>query len=208
MTRSAEMNGTNDRHSKHCIAIPILPSRTIVCCLLTPQSTYPHALPRAPTRFDFRTSTRYCKELRVGDLRWGPTHTEKFWREHAQRFDSHDFGTVQELIKIVQMAVTLEKMHPGWGKGEESKEGKAVEVEDGEGGVTDLAVGGKPLTPLMIAIACYDLGEFVRFYPQGKAISKNLGAKDQVRILCKRGGWVISCVGVWIVLCAFQRHCF
>ena len=166
-----------------------------------------------PTRFDFRTSTRYCKELRVGDLRWGPTHTEKFWREHAQRFDSHDFGTVQELIKIVQMAVTLEKMHPGWGNGEESKEGKAVEVEDGEGGVTDLAVGGKPLTPLMIAIACYDLGEFVRFYPQGKAISKNLGAKDQVRMLCKRVGGVCVCVCDQLCRCVdcivcIQRHCF
>ena len=28
------------------------------------------------------------------------------------------------------------------------------------------------------AIACYDIGEFVRFYPNGKAIVKRLGAKE------------------------------
>lgn len=33
------------------------------------------------------------------------------------------------------------------------------------------------------AIACYDLGEFVRFYPNGRAIAKRLGAKDLVMAL-------------------------
>jgi len=30
------------------------------------------------------------------------------------------------------------------------------------------------------SVACYDLGEFVRFYPNGRSIAKNLGAKDLV----------------------------
>ncbi len=30
------------------------------------------------------------------------------------------------------------------------------------------------------AIACYDLGEFVRHYPNGRSIAKRLGAKDLV----------------------------
>ncbi|CAM9331660.1 unnamed protein product [Chrysoparadoxa australica] len=30
------------------------------------------------------------------------------------------------------------------------------------------------------AIACYDIGEFVRFYPSGRSIAKHLGAKDVV----------------------------
>jgi V-type H+-transporting ATPase subunit H len=33
---------------------------------------------------------------------------------------------------------------------------------------------------VVVAIACYDLGEFVRFYPTGKAILKYLGAKTVV----------------------------
>ena len=32
----------------------------------------------------------------------------------------------------------------------------------------------------VVAVACYDLGEFVRFYPNGKSLAKNLGAKDTV----------------------------
>lgn len=34
--------------------------------------------------------------------------------------------------------------------------------------------------PEVVSVACYDLGEFVRFYPNGKSIVKNLGAKDLV----------------------------
>ena len=32
----------------------------------------------------------------------------------------------------------------------------------------------------VVAIACYDIGEFVRFYPNGRAIVKRLGAKELV----------------------------
>lgn len=34
--------------------------------------------------------------------------------------------------------------------------------------------------PGVISLACYDLGEFVRFYPNGKSIVKSLNAKDKV----------------------------
>ena len=30
------------------------------------------------------------------------------------------------------------------------------------------------------SIACYDIGEFVRYYPNGRAIAKRLGAKELV----------------------------
>ncbi|CAM9151453.1 unnamed protein product [Ascophyllum nodosum] len=32
----------------------------------------------------------------------------------------------------------------------------------------------------VVSIACYDLGEFVRFYPSGKTIARHLGAKERV----------------------------
>ena len=32
----------------------------------------------------------------------------------------------------------------------------------------------------VVAIACYDIGEFVRFYPNGRSITKRLGAKELV----------------------------
>jgi len=30
----------------------------------------------------------------------------------------------------------------------------------------------------VVAIACYDLGEFVRFYPNGRLVAKGMGARD------------------------------
>ena len=32
----------------------------------------------------------------------------------------------------------------------------------------------------VVAIACYDLGEFVRFYPNGRLVAKGLGAREVV----------------------------
>ena len=32
-------------------------------------------------------------------------------------------------------------------------------------------------------VACYDIGEFVRFYPNGRASAKRLGAKDTIMAL-------------------------
>lgn len=34
----------------------------------------------------------------------------------------------------------------------------------------------------VVSVACYDLGEFVRFYPNGKSIVKHLGAKDLIMV--------------------------
>jgi len=31
-----------------------------------------------------------------------------------------------------------------------------------------------------VAVACFDLGEFVRFYPGGKSLLRSYGAKDRV----------------------------
>ena len=32
----------------------------------------------------------------------------------------------------------------------------------------------------VVSVACYDIGEFVRHYPNGKSIAKRLGAKDAI----------------------------
>jgi len=39
----------------------------------------------------------------------------------------------------------------------------------------------------VMSIACYDIGEFVRHYPNGRAVAKKLGAKDIVMLLIEHG---------------------
>lgn len=53
-------------------------------------------------------------------------------------------------------------------------------------------------------IACYDIGEFVRHYPNGRAIAKRLGAKDIIMQLIEHDNeelrrHALSCVSKMMV---------
>lgn len=91
---------------------------------------------------NFKEMTRwevYQNEVETGQLQWGSTHTDVFFKENAKMMEGRDgdFNLVKILISLIT-----------------SKD-------------EDIA-----------AIACFDLGEFCRHYPNGRAIAKRLGAKD------------------------------
>jgi V-type H+-transporting ATPase subunit H len=91
---------------------------------------------------NFKEMTRwevYQNEVETGQLQWGSTHTDAFFKENAKMMEGKDGNF--DLIKILISLVS-------------SKD------ED------------------VAAIACFDLGEFCRHYPNGRAIAKRLGAKD------------------------------
>lgn len=83
----------------------------------------------------------YKNEVESGQLKWGSTHTEAFFKENARLIEGTDgdFHLLKVLIALLQ--------------------NRDEEVS---------------------AIACYDIGEFVRHYPNGRAIAKRLGAKELV----------------------------
>jgi len=83
----------------------------------------------------------YVNEVESGQLAWGNTHTEAFFKENAKMIEGKDgdFRLLKVLIALL-----------------------SSDDED------------------VAAIACYDIGEFVRHYPNGRAIAKKLGAKDLV----------------------------
>lgn len=91
---------------------------------------------------NFREMTRwevYQNEVETGQLQWGSTHTDAFFRENAKMMEGKDgdFHLIKVLIVLIG-----------------SKD------ED------------------VAAIACFDLGEFCRHYPNGRSIAKRLGAKE------------------------------
>merc|ERR1719161_2813805 len=86
----------------------------------------------------------YENEVKTGQLQWGSTHTDAFFKENAKMMEGKDgdFGLIKILISLLS-----------------SKE------ED------------------VAAIACFDLGEFCRFYPNGRHFAKRLGAKEMAMML-------------------------
>mmetsp|Transcript_3294 Transcript_3294/g.7286 ORF Transcript_3294/g.7286 Transcript_3294/m.7286 type:complete len:161 (-) Transcript_3294:240-722(-) len=91
---------------------------------------------------NFKEMTRwevYQNEVETGQLQWGSTHTDAFFKENAKMMEGKDgdFNIIKILISLIS-----------------SKD------ED------------------VAAIACFDLGEFCRHYPNGRSILKRLGAKE------------------------------
>lgn len=77
--------------------------------------------------------------------RWGIVHTEKFWKENAKFAEENDFKIIKDLIALLKSATA------------------AVAAKAGDGEET------------VVCIALYDLGEFTRFYPNGRGIVNTLG---------------------------------
>ena len=91
---------------------------------------------------NFKEMTRwevYQNEVETGQLQWGSTHTDAFFKENAKMMEGKDGD-----FKLVKLLTSL------------------LSSKD-----EDIA-----------AIACFDLGEFCRHYPNGRAIAKRLGAKE------------------------------
>lgn len=85
---------------------------------------------------------KYVAQVDSGDLDWGLTHSEAFWKENARLAETDDFSVVKKLVSLL--------------------------------GTTN---------PTVVAVSCYDLGEFVRFYPNGKTVLKHIGAKNKLLAL-------------------------
>lgn len=91
---------------------------------------------------NFKEMTRwevYQNEVETGQLQWGSTHTDAFFKENVKMMEGKDGD-----FKLVKILISL------------------LSSND-----EDIA-----------AIACFDLGEFCRHYPNGRAIAKRLGGKD------------------------------
>lgn len=102
---------------------------------------------------------RYCHELSNGKLKWSILHTEKFWLENVMQFEKDEFKAIQQLADIIKLYAhnIIQKSETG-----ESKE---------------------EIDAVTVAVACFDIGEFARLYPNGKKICQKFKIKENIMIL-------------------------
>jgi len=92
---------------------------------------------------------RYEQELKTGSLKWGYTHTSKFWGENVMKFESNDFRALKMLAQLI------------------------------------LSPASDNTT---LAVACYDIGEFVTLHPLGKRKVAQLQIKERIMELMAVSG--------------------
>ena len=130
---------------------------------------------------------RYKKEVLRGEIKWGPVHSEKFFRDNAESIADDDFKLVNKLIDILRQAVATSPSIAAENDNEESK-GKSDNSNnnsrnDDSNSTKNMIQNLSTLSMESVAVACYDLGEFMRFYPAGKRILIGLGAKTLIMAL-------------------------
>lgn len=114
----------------------------------------------AETIRNMSTFDKYSVEVASGALSWNnPAHkNEIFWRENINQFDAKNFALVKDLIRWAEPAA------PG------------LVVAGSIAGVG--GPGAAEREEVAREVACYDLGEFARFHPDGKKVLARLRAKE------------------------------
>lgn len=93
----------------------------------------------------FSSIDRFRTQVSRKQLRWGPCHTEEFWKENFIHFERKEN---LELIGVLANDCL--------------EEGVENRIK---------------------AVACHDLGEFARFFPQGKEILNRHNVKAKMTML-------------------------
>ena len=130
---------------------------------------------------------RYKKEVLRGEIKWGPVHSEKFFRDNAEAIADDDFKLVNKLIDILRQAVAESPTIAANNASDDNNNNEETKVKSSDNNnnsnsnnmIDDLST----LSMESIAVSCYDLGEFMRFYPAGKRILIGLGAKTLIMAL-------------------------
>ena len=136
---------------------------------------------------------KYQKQIDSGELVFGPVHTEKFWRENVSRFSANEFKIIKTLVGILEATASSLEANKGITNLDNSEAppppslgsvAKALAPSDlGRGMLGNFEA---PCSDETVAVACYDLGEFVRFFPAGKNMAKTLGVKYTIMKLLEQ----------------------
>ena len=107
---------------------------------------------------------RYKKEVLRGEIKWGPVHSEKFFRDNAEAIADDDFKLVNKLIDILRQAVAESPTIAANNASDDNNNNEETKVKSSDNNnsnsnnmIDDLST----LSMESIAVSCYDLGEFM-----------------------------------------------
>lgn len=153
---------------------------------------------------NFSNFERYCNELSKGKLKWSVLHTEKFWLENVMYFEKDEFKAIQKLADIIksyarQLVAGNATNRTGGstaggknGNKQDATSENGNETKNGNGNGHDQLYGSTmelsksdttEIDSVTVAVACFDIGEFARLYPNGKKICQNFRVKENVMLL-------------------------
>uniref|UniRef100_A0A7S0XQ44 ATPase V1 complex subunit H C-terminal domain-containing protein n=1 Tax=Pseudo-nitzschia delicatissima TaxID=44447 RepID=A0A7S0XQ44_9STRA len=117
----------------------------------------------------------YEAQITTGILRWDEMfHTQEFFRANARHWEIADFGPLKILVNLLYSNTTSGKLHNS-GRADEISYVGLVEVN----GWDEEDIADDEICETL-AVCLYDIGEFTRHYPNGKAILNRIGAKTLI----------------------------
>lgn len=137
---------------------------------------------------NFSSFERYCVELSNGKLKWSVLHTEKFWVENVMQFEKDEFKAIQQLSEIIR-DYARNSLTEGVKDGSELSESNSPNQQMKSSSAVDVGNSKENsqtkyiVDSVTVAVACFDIGEFARLYPNGKKICQNFKIKENVMIL-------------------------
>lgn len=120
---------------------------------------------------DLTNYDSYCNEMLSGNITWSFLHTEKFWRENNKKFEEGDFKMIKILLTYLDDYNSTKTIDFTKNAGVSSND-KISLNED--------AISTTNSITTKLSIILYDLGEFARFYPNGRVILSRLNGREKV----------------------------
>ena len=110
---------------------------------------------------------KYKQEVLLGHLDWNPMHKEaNFWRENVTCFEENDFQVLASSVYSITLQNNPNHLF---------KKNLFVQILR-----VLLTILDTSTDPRSLAVACFDISQFIQYHPAGRVIVTDLKAKERV----------------------------
>ncbi|KAG8487157.1 hypothetical protein CXB51_020790 [Gossypium anomalum] len=124
---------------------------------------------------------KYKQEVLLGHLDWSPMHKDPlFWRDNVSCFEENDFQCFGLLLCLITLR---RKVLPGLDNMQLPDDCLPIENIQVENRVVLrvlITIMETSSDPRALAVACFDLSQFIQHHPAGRVIVNDLKAKERV----------------------------